>query len=466
MCESPGMGDVTGVLQERVLALLEIAARIPGGVTGSTAAGDDDVVGLIESAQLVLQSAQGIFAAAAGELARRSTGSGQHSLACRLGWKTARGVIAAKAGISFGEAARAVSVGEAIRPNVATSGEDLPADRPHIAAAVLAGDLILPVAQLIDRTLDQLTTRLDRDLLTALERDLVAEFGSGRYSVAEFTARCLQTVEQFDPAGAKDRDDALRRTASVHETWLSNGMLRIVAELDPEAAAFYRTAVRARTNPKRPTTSGTGSAVADLGARRAAKQPTVMEAKVAAFVGIMRDAVKCENGPQAGIDTTILVRITLESLLTGIGSATLDGISTPISASAARRLAAEADLIPQVLDGRSQLLDQGESKRLFTRAQRYAILAGYTGCAFPGCDIPSSMLEFHHIGQWAKRHDHDHGTDLRNGIPLCGFHNRLMETGWDIRFDEHGIPWFIPPATLEPTRTPLHAGNLVHREAA
>ena len=76
------------------------------------------------------------------------------------------------------------------------------------------------------------------------------------------------------------------------------------------------------------------------------------------------------------------------------------------------------------------------------------------------------MLEFHHVGRWATRHDHDHGTDLQNGLPLCGFHNRLMETGWDVRFDEHGIPWFIPPATLDPMRTPLHAGNLIHREAA
>ena len=52
----------------------------------------------------------------------------------------------------------------------------------------------------------------------------------------------------------------------------------------------------------------------------------------------------------------------------------------------------------------------------------------------------------------AKRHTHEHGTDLANGLPLCGFHNRLMEEGWDIRFDDDGIPWFIPPATLDPAR--------------
>lgn len=463
------MADPGDILQERVLALLDIAAHIPGGIPGLTAARDEDVVDLIESVQLVLQSAQGILAAGAGELDRRSAGSGPRSLARRLGWKTARGVLAAKAGISFGEASRAVSVGEAIRPRVAESGEDLPADRPHIAAALLAGDLTLSVAQVIDQTIEKVATRLDLDLQAHLEQRLVSEFCSGRYSVADFIAHCLEVVELLDPASAKQRDDALRRKASVHETWLPNGMLRIVAELDPEAAAFYRAAIRARTNPRRkageePAAGGTN--VTDLAARRSAKQATATEAKVLAFIGVMRDAVKAENGKQAGVDTTILVRIDLDALLSGIGSATIDGVAKPISASSARRLAAEADIIPQVLDGKSQLLDQGESKRVFTKAQRYAILAMFVGCAFPKCDIPSSMLEFHHIGRWKTRHEHECGTDLANGIPLCGFHNRLMEDGWDIRFDDARIPWFVPPVALDPTRTPIRGGNLSGRRAA
>jgi hypothetical protein len=191
-----------------------------------------------------------------------------------------------------------------------------------------------------------------------------------------------------------------------------------------------------------------------------------MASKLEAFIRIMRDGLKSEDGPQAGVDTTILVRIDLDALLSGIGSATIDGISQPISASSARRLAVEADLIPQVFDGRSRLLDQGESKRRFTKAQRYAILADFVGCAFPRCDIPSSMVEFHHIGQWATRHSHGKGTDIENGLPLCGFHNRLMEQGWDIRFDEHHVPWFIPPATADLWQRPVRGGNLAHPDVA
>jgi hypothetical protein len=361
-----------------------------------------------------------------------------------------------------------VSLGEAIRPNLALSGETLPQDRRHISAAVLAGVLPLPVAELIDETIQKVASRLVLDQADQLECDLVAVFTSGEQSVAQFTAHCHQLVQILDPDGIKPRADDLRRRASIRETWLPNGMLRIVAELDPEEAAFYRASMRAKTNPRRPEategpTEGGSDGAGTADSRPGAGQPTPMESKLAAFTRIMRDALKREDGPQAGVDTTILVRIDLQDLLSEAGFATIDGIPHPVPASAARRLAAEADIIPQVLDGKSQLLDQGESKRAFTKAQRYAILAKYSGCAFPKCDIPSSMVEFHHIGQWATRHQHRHGTDLRNGLPICAFHNRLMERGWDIRLDDGGTPWLTPPAEVDLWQRPLRGGHPARR---
>lgn len=469
------MANPGDVLQQRVSAVLDIAARIPGGLPGLTAARDDDLVELVSATQQGMLVLQGVLAAVSGEISRRSSGAGDASLAKRLGYRSARGLIAAKAGIGFGEASRTVDVGEAIRPRVALSGEDLPSERPHIADAVLAGLLPLPVAQLIDGTVEKVEGRMLLDEAGRLERTLVNDFLSRQYTVAAFTRYSDQVVDLLDPDGTKPRDDALRAEATIRETQLSNGMLRVVMELDPESAAYYRAAIRAKTNPRRPdgdepadgagTTQGPSN-VSDIGSRRGRTQPTPMQSKVAAFIRIVRDSLKAEAGTQAGVDTTILVRIDLEALLTGIGSATIDGISKPIPASAARRMAAEADLIPQVLSGKSQLLDQGESRRVFTKAQRYAILSAYSGCVFPNCDIPSSMVEIHHIHGWATRHDHRHGTDLQNGIPLCGFHNRLMEGGWELRFDDDRVPWFVPPASVDRFRAPVRGGNLVGRRAA
>jgi hypothetical protein len=460
------MAEVDDILAERVSALRDVIARIPGGIDGLSCGDSGDVVELVSIAQSVILSAQGVLAAGAGEISRRSAGSNETSLARQLGERSARGLVASRAGLTFGQAGQYVAVGEMIRPNLALSGEALPADREHIAEAVLAGRMLLPVAELIDETVHTLEAKLVRDGAAELEATLVQQWLTGEYSVKQFTRQCARVVQLLDPDGVKPRNEDLRSKAYIRETWLDSGMLKIVAELDPEWGAFYLASMRAKTNPHRPAPADEPAEPAEPEAKRVPGEPSRMEAKVAAFTRIMRDGLQHEVGDQAGVDTTILVRIDLDSLLSGIGAATIDGIAQPIPASAARRLAAEADLIPQVFGGKSQLLDQGESRRRFTKAQRYAILAGYVGCAFPRCDIPSSMVEFHHIGQWATRHSHGKGTDIENGLPLCGFHNRLMEQGWDIVLDDDRVPWFIPPATVDVHRRPLRGGNVAHPDSA
>ncbi|KFF58438.1 hypothetical protein JF66_18585 [Cryobacterium sp. MLB-32] len=48
-------------------------------------------------------------------------------------------------------------------------------------------------------------------------------------------------------------------------------------------------------------------------------------------------------------------------------------------------MAAEACLIPMVLGGKSEVLDFGLGKRLFTRAQKLAAIERDGGCATAGC---------------------------------------------------------------------------------
>ncbi len=447
----------------------------------------------------MVRSAQGVLAAASGELARRSQGDGDASLARRLGEKSAVQVVAKQAGVSLNEAARFVKVGEATTPQVALSGEDLAPKRPHIAAAVAAGALSVASAELIERTLSTVADTLWADQADALERMLVEKAVSNTWSVADFTAYCRRIPNTLDPDGAEPRENDLRGKAYIRATQLDTGMLRIVMELDPERAGFWLAAMRARTNPRRAglatvdvntggeSTAAENASVENLGGASLGggaspvseslnvtpfarpvdpSQPPPMQARLDALTAILRDSLRADGGRNAGVDTTMLVRIDLTDLRSGLGTATIDGVQEPISATTARRLAVDADLIPQVFDGRSVLLDQGESKWVFTKQQRYAILALYAGCVFPKCDVPGSMAEIHHIGPWATRSQHRKGTDLLNGVPLCGFHNRLMEQGWELSFDDDRIPWFTPPPHVDPTRTPVRGGHLAHLHAA
>jgi Domain of unknown function (DUF222) len=464
MFDIGGVKDPVETLLQHTAAVQRIGEVVPGGLPGLTCARDAQVLDLVSAAQAVIRSAQGMLAVASGELSRRSQGDAESSLSRRSGEKNATLLVAHRAGLSLGEAARLVVVGDAITPQVALSGEDLPPKRPYLAQAIAAGTITVALAEVIERTLSAVAHVLWVDQAEGLEKMLVDRAASDVWSVADFIAFCKRIPGTLDPDGSKPRDDALRKKAFIRETELANGMLRIVAELDPERAGFWRAALRAKTNPRR---DGGETGAATGGSRGAdGTTPTPMEAKLDGLTAILRGSLCADDGRTGGVDTTVLVRIDLADLLSGLGSASIDGIQEPISAAAARRLAAEADLIPQVFDGKSVLLDQGESKRVFTKAQRYAILGMFLGCAFPKCDIPSSMTEIHHVGPWATRSKHGKGTDLLNGLPLCGFHNRLMEQGWEVVFDEAHEPWFIPPATIDPTRTPIRGGTLAHEHAA
>lgn len=122
-----------------------------------------------------------------------------------------------------------------------------------------------------------------------------------------------------------------------------------------------------------------------------------------------------------GDATTIVVTIDLETLRSGLGTATLpDG--SPVTAGEARRMACTAGIIPAVLGGKSQPLDLGRSRRLFTAAQRTALGLRDRHCRAEGCDIPARWCEAHHRRPWSG----GGRTDLDDGELLCVHHHHRI----------------------------------------
>ncbi|NEN06620.1 DUF222 domain-containing protein [Diaminobutyricibacter tongyongensis] len=173
-------------------------------------------------------------------------------------------------------------------------------------------------------------------------------------------------------------------------------------------------------------------------------------------VEVFRHRAGCTSGISSP-PVTMIVRVSLADLRRGKGAAEIDEVPTPVSAATARRLAADANLIPMVLGRDSEVLDLGRKQRLFSPAQKHALAERDGGCAWTGCPHPPSYTQAHHIRWW----DRDTGpTDLKNGILLCSHHHhRVHDDGWDIQVRDH-IPWFTPPAHLDPTRTPRKGGRI------
>jgi hypothetical protein len=99
-------------------------------------------------------------------------------------------------------------------------------------------------------------------------------------------------------------------------------------------------------------------------------------------------------------------------------------------------------------DGR--VLQLGSPERCFNGSQRRAIAVRDGGCVIPGCHVPAGWCEVHHV----IPHAHDpSGTHTDNGVLLCWFHHRTIDTsGWQIRM-RGGVPEVKAPNWLD------HTGN-------
>ena len=125
-----------------------------------------------------------------------------------------------------------------------------------------------------------------------------------------------------------------------------------------------------------------------------------------------------------------------------------------LSASAVRRLCCDAEIIPAVLGGDSEVLDVGRQLRLASTPIWKALVARDRHCRFAHCTRPPMTCHAHHVTHWV-----DGGaTSLGNLLLLCGHHHRLVHSGpWQIQVTAPGQFEFVPPGADSPhapTRPP------------
>jgi hypothetical protein len=108
-----------------------------------------------------------------------------------------------------------------------------------------------------------------------------------------------------------------------------------------------------------------------------------------------------------------------------------------------RKLLCDARLLPVVTNSLGIPLDLGRATRLARPAQRRAMALRDGGCVFPGCSLPASWCDAHHIDQW----QHGGRTDTRRLASLCPHHHGVVHrTGWHIHAHHNGRFWFVTPS--------------------
>jgi hypothetical protein len=316
-------------------------------------------------------------------------------------------------GEGAGWASRRVNVGRALADSL-----------PETASAWGRGALGLDHASVIQK----LTAKLDDELTGEIEAILAVAAEHCTPTELNSLGEAIKAQAAPDEADGDAESKRASRTLSVSQTL--DGRWRLDGWLDSEAGAFVSAAIAAFT---RKTALDAEGGLDPIGLRRA--EALVRIAKMATA-----HTESC-NGESSGRHT-LVVTIPLEFLTSGLGTATLTGGGT-ITAGAARRLACDANLIPAVLGGASELLDLGRTRQLVSPGQRQFLNLRDGGCLFPGCDRPPADCDAHHRKHWTK---YGGKTNRENLDLFCLFHHHLVhEGGWTYQVADAQTLHFQPP---------------------
>jgi hypothetical protein len=240
--------------------------------------------------------------------------------------------------------------------------------------------------------------------------------------------------DRLDQDGPEPAEDKARQREALRLT-NSEGGVKFSGFLAAENAELFRGAIRAGSKPHK-TVDG------ELDPRPRDKR------QADALTDILHTATAIGDLPaNGGVKPHITVTIDLDDLIQAGKHSTGDlTYGTGLSASAVRRLACDAGIIPMILGSDSQPLDVGREQRFVTGPIRAALIHRDKGCVV--CGAPPIFCDAHHLVSWL-----DGGrTCLSNLVLLCRVHHIGLHQGhWKVTITDD-IVEVTRPAWAEPDR--------------
>ncbi len=335
--------------------------------------------------------------------------------------------------VSPAEASKAVATASALRTTCAATAE-----------AVAAGVIGIGQAQVITKVITDLPSALPEDTRQDGEQVLLTH--AAVLDPAQLARAGRYFASRVDPHGVSRDEQEQRERSGITfaSTLYGSGIAR--GDLDPESLAVICAALEPLSVPRPPTPDGL------IDGRTAARR------RLDALVEIMRHHLDCQQAPDIRRPGAHLTVVTGAGTLAGQpGGSALDWGGV-VSGETTRRLACDATITPVTVGPLGQVLDVGRRARTVTAPMWATLMVRDAGCAFPGCDTPTSRCDAHHVVYWA-----DGGpTALANLVLLCRYHHQRVihddqhHDRWTVRIDEDTCrPVFEPPIWTRRRGLPL-----------
>ncbi len=237
-------------------------------------------------------------------------------------------------------------------------------------------------------------------------------------------ARICQAFRRATVIDDPEHHAAQQARRTFNAWWREDGMLRLVATLGPVEGRLVLNAVEDAVAPE-PELGAAQSEhpAADVfGARRADALTRVSEHWLRRRTGEPVPSVT--RAPRQ-----LVVHVDIDTLLQkeADGRCHIDG-GPAVSAALARRLGCDADVLTMLERG-ATTLDLFRTRRTATGRLRRALHLRDGFCRYPGCPVPATDTEGHHIRDWL----HGGRTEISNLVSLCSFHHqRLHEDAFSV----------------------------------
>ncbi|MBF4635220.1 DUF222 domain-containing protein [Agreia pratensis] len=444
-------------------------------------------------------------------------------LAYRHGFPSAKKLLAATTNISERTAATRIGLGQRVRSSVSISGTPNPSFFPVVESAFFDGRVGVDVAAMICRTLSEVVNRsgwsdatdqAERHLVAAATATVAGDCNQNAdtdadaddeaeaeadtlarsprlYTVEEIGRLAIRIREHLDPDGAEPRDAVKQNLRGFSFPKIgADGMARGRYALPPLQLGVFLAAVDSILSPRTPdpalaTATATDEPVAAAESAESAKSagsadgvknaepersssneqvvvdPRTAEQKLLDAVMTLIDLAAASPAASRlnGSAPTVNVHVSLADLEAGRGAGWIDGSTEPIPISTVNQLRCDGDTIVTLFGRHGEILNHGKTQRLATRRQRRALAARDGGCVMPGCTVPPSRCQAHHVTPWVSENYPPGRTDIDNLALLCPFHHSTIHTSaWQLEMI-HGTPHVRPPSWLDRQRTPRAVGQ-------
>jgi hypothetical protein len=294
--------------------------------------------------------------------------------------------------------------------------------------ALSAGDISVEKAAVIAAAVADLPETLDQHTRLRVEKRLIVD--AKIYSLPDLRRRVMRIADLYSPTEDADEDEntKLRRQEALAwqntELWMGqarNGLVPFGGKMPVLQAELLKNQVGAIAAPRRRHLTTEDQVRAD-----ADEELTFSQRMGRAFCHWI-ERIPTDGLPTTGgTSATLTINLDHDTLAQQIREAPgMLATGERLSASEIRRFACSHGILPRVLDGKSQILDQGRTKRVFTAAQRLALADRDLGCTYPGCDRPPAWTEAHHLDHWARD---DGPTTLDNAALLCARHHHWVHS--------------------------------------